>query len=58
VAEVWEKLGVTAEEIEMVILMHELGHAIGIIRYNEEGCEIPLTIAMQIQYATALNIGS
>jgi uncharacterized protein YihD (DUF1040 family) len=40
VAIIWEEQGVTAEEVETVVLMHELGHTIGIIRYNEEGCEI------------------
>lgn len=28
----WEDWGVTSEEVETVVLMHELGHAIGILR--------------------------
>lgn len=30
-------LGVTPEEAETVVLMHELGHAIGILKQNEKG---------------------
>jgi hypothetical protein len=39
-ASTWEEYGVTAEEVETVVLMHELGHTIGILKTDTEGNQV------------------